>query len=91
MYGDAQNNSILFENMTHSDYGHAIALSVSYFYMFVRPVGDVLTNQTVREVNHRETGFADEYATTREHLIVVAKGIYELVRAILLRTYKYVL
>ena len=66
--------------MTSSDYGEAIALSVSYFHKFVRPVGDVLTNETVKEVNHREEGFADEYAKTRGNLTVVAKGVYKLVR-----------
>ena len=78
MYGNAA-HQLLGENMTSSDYGHAIALSVSYFHMFVRPVGDVLTNETVKEVNHREEGFADEYVTTRGNLTVVAKGIYKLV------------
>ena len=78
VYGDPL-NQLLSENMTSSDYGYAIASSVSYFHMFVRPVGDVLTNETVKEVNHREEGFADEYAITRGNLTVVAKGVYKLV------------
>lgn len=65
--------------MILSDYAHAIALSVSYFQMFLRPVGDVLTNETVYEVIDRETGFADEFSTIRSNLTVIINRLYKLV------------
>lgn len=65
-----------------SDYAHAIALSVSYFQMFVRPVGDVLTNETVYEVIDRKTGFADEFSTIRSNMTVIIKRLYKLVRLV---------
>ena len=64
----------------HSDYGYAIAASVSFLQLFVRPVGDVLTNETVREVIKRETGFAGNFSTIREKLATVAQQVYNLVR-----------
>ena len=82
MYGDAAHN-ILSDSMTRSDYGHAISESVSYLQMFVRPVGDILTNETVREVIDMEPDFADEFATCRNHLAVAATGVYQLVSACL--------
>ena len=65
----------------HSAYGYAIARSVSYFQMFVRPVGDVLTNETVRDVIHQEMNqFSDEFAVARKKLSTVADAVYRLVR-----------
>lgn len=80
VYGIADHN-ILRENSTttHSDYGRSIAESVSYLQMFVRPVGDLLTNETVREVFDSETGFATVFSTVRSHLVVVTIGIHRLV------------
>lgn len=80
VYGIADHN-ILRENSTttHSDYGRSIAESVSYLQMFVRPVGDLLTNETVREVFGSETGFATVFSTVRSHLVVVTIGIHRLV------------
>lgn len=78
VYGDRVHN-ILESDMTLSDYGHAIAESVSYLQMFLRPVGDILTNETVREVKYHEAGFADNFSDVRDHLEAVAKGVYNLV------------
>ena len=82
VYGDAAHN-ILSDSMTRSDYGHAISESVSYLQMFVRPVGDILTNETVREVIDMEPDFADEFATCRNHLAVAATRVHQLVSACL--------
>lgn len=65
----------------HSDYGYAIAKSVSFLQMFVRPVGDVLTNETVREVIERRTGFFDNYYTILGKLDTLTDDVYKLVRA----------
>ena len=77
IYGDRRHT--LITNVTEYNYGHYIASSVAYFYSFIRPVGDVLTNETVREVIDLEPGFATDLAAVRETLIVVASNIYQLV------------
>lgn len=85
---DVYNTSILpisiNSTLISSDYAHAIALSVSYFQMFVRPVGDVLTNETVREVIDRLAGFADKFSTISDNMTVIINGLYKLVSTILL-------
>lgn len=63
----------------HSDYGYAIANSVTYLQMFVRPVGDILTNETVREVIEHELGYSAQYSAARDHLSIVTKQVYQLV------------
>lgn len=80
---DVYNTSILpisvNSTLISSDYAHAIALSVSYFQMFVRPVGDVLTNETVREVIDRLAGFADDFSNISDHVAEIISGLYKLV------------
>lgn len=80
VYGIGDNN-ILRESSTtnHSDYGRSVAESVSYLQMFVRPVGDLLTNETVGEVFSNERGFATVFSTVRTYLVVVTTGIHRLV------------
>ena len=63
-----------------SDYGYAIAKSVAFLQMFVRPVGDVLTNETVREVIEQEEGFATNFSAVRDNLASTAEQLYDLVR-----------
>lgn len=80
IYGDSEHT--LITNETEYYYGHYFASSVAYFYSFIRPVGDVLTNETVREVIDLEPGFATDLAASREKLIVVATNIYRLVKGV---------
>ena len=71
-----------------SDYGFSIAKSVAFLHMFVRPVGDVLTNETVREVIEREEGFSVSFSTTRDKLATVAEQVYDLVSIIGVDNYR---
>ena len=77
IYGDPEHTIIT--NETEYNYGHYIAASVAYFYSFIRPIGDVLTNETVREVIDMEPGFEADFAAARGKLIAVASNIYQLV------------
>ena len=70
--------------MVHSDYGHALAASVGRLYTFVRPVGDVLTNETVREVIDMEEGFAEDFSDVLTKVGEVATKLYDLVSGIAL-------
>ena len=63
----------------HSDYGYAIAYSVSFLQKFVRPVGDALTNETVREVIEHQSGFADKFLTIHGKLATLTEDVYTLV------------
>lgn len=80
VYGIGDHNILRGSSgITHSDYGRSIAESVSYLQMFVRPVCDLLTNETVREVFGNERGFATVFSTVRTYLVVVTTGIHRLV------------
>ena len=80
VYGIADRNILQGSSaMNHSDYGRSIAESVSYLRMFVRPIGDLLTNETVREVFGNERGYATAFSTVRTHLVVATTGIHRLV------------
>lgn len=72
--------------MVHSDYGHALAASVGHLYAFIRPLGDVLTNETVREVIDIEEGFAEDLSDALSQTGEVATKLYDLVSGIFLYT-----
>ena len=79
IYGSQRIISSTSSDNTNSDYGHAMAKSVAYYYSFVRPLGEVLTNETVREVVNREEGYCDEFSIALNKTTVVINKIYKLV------------
>ena len=65
-----------------SDANHALAKSVSLFHTFLRPLGNALTNETVREVIDQEEGSVREELFFAYGNITVATKIYQLVSRI---------
>ena len=63
-----------------SEYAYAIAYSVSRLQLFLRPIGDALTNETVREVIERQAGFSNTFLTIHGKLATLTKDVYTLVR-----------
>ena len=58
---------------------HALAARVSIFHMFLRPVGDALVSETLREVAEMEDSFREELFDVYGDLAAVATKLYQLV------------